>query len=345
MNKHGGYYGNKKNILDFSVNINPLKTPEKTIENIKKYATKLHKYPEIEGKTGKKIIANNLGIDTKKVILGNGAIELIYLFARAFKPKKVLIIQPTFNEYERAFKLVNSEIFHFQRDEKSGFNIDVEKLSNYIDKVKPDTVILCNPNNPTATYTEKEKFKRVLEKIKNNNSYLFLDESFIDFSNKESFIELTQKYPIFIIRSMTKYFAVPGIRLGFGIGNKKIINSLNKYKEPWTINTIALNTISELLNDDSYIKKTKEWYLKEKEYMNEKLKEIKNINYYKSNTNFYLCKTDITSKKLKDKLINKNINIRTCEDFYGLENNHFRICIKNRLENEYLINQLNLILN
>lgn len=340
MNKHGGYFG-KEEIIDFSVNINPLGVSEKVIKKVHEVLGDIIKYPEIDGKSTRNIIAEKLDFKSEEIILGNGATELIYLFARAIKPKKVLIIQPTFNEYKRAFKLNEATVVNFINKWEDDFDIDIDSLILKIRNEKPKVLVLCNPNNPTGGQIKLNKLKIILEELNKINSYMLLDESFIDFSENKSLESLINNYNIFILRSMTKYYAIPGLRLGFGLGNKKLIDLLNAYKEPWTINSLSLSIVESLLDDYEYINKTKEWYVKEKEYLYQEIKKLDKIKIYESDTNFFICKLENSkSKELNDFLLNEKIYIRTCEDFIGLDETFFRIAVKNHYDNVKLIESL-----
>lgn len=340
MNKHGGYFG-KEEIIDFSVNINPLGVSEKVIEKLNETLNSIIKYPEIDGKSTRNIIAENLDLNNDEIILGNGATELIYLFARAIKPKKVLIIQPTFNEYKRAFKLNEATVVNYINKWEDDFDIDIDSLILKIRNEKPEVLVLCNPNNPTGGHIKLNKLKIILEELNKINSYMLLDESFIDFSEYESLKLLINNYNIFILRSMTKYYAIPGLRLGFGIGNKKMVDLLNGYKEPWTINSLSLSIVESLLNDFEYMNKTREWYEKEKRYLYQEIKKLDKIKIFESDTNFFICKLENNkSKELNDFLLNRKIHIRTTEDFIGLDDTFFRIAVKNRYDNEKLLESL-----
>ena len=343
MIKHGGYFGRgKKNIIDFSVNINPLGVPVMLKEKLKKSIEDLDSYPEIDGRSGIELISNSLNLDQENIILGNGATELIYLFARTFKPKDVLIVEPTFTEYERAFSLNGSQVHHFKTQESDQFKVDIDTLIEKIDGIKPDVLVICNPNNPTGIFTKKENLKTIVSKIKDTNTKLFIDESFIDFTDQESYISLIDCYPIFILRSMTKIYAIPGLRLGYGLASKETIRLLNKNKEPWTINSLALDSIEVLLEDKKYIDETNDWYSSEKEKLKEALKEIDGLKVYESEANFFLCKLKISdANTMRDYLINKGIYIRTCEDFYGLDESFIRLAVRTREENMTLIRELN----
>ncbi|WP_425446709.1 threonine-phosphate decarboxylase CobD [Dethiothermospora halolimnae] len=346
MNKHGGYFGeNRKDILDFSVNVNPLGASDKLYDHIKKNLKSIITYPEIDGESHKKMLSNHLNIKDNNIILGNGATELIYLFARATKPQRVLIIEPTFTEYKRGFRLAGSDIFSYISEEINDFKINKDTLLNKINKLKPDVVVLCNPNNPTGIFTNKNDIKPILNKINDINSYLFVDESFIDFVDKESYIELIDKNNLFILRSMTKFYAIPGLRLGYGLGGSKLINKLNENKEPWTLNSLALNSLEIILKDNEYMDKTLDWYNREKKFLWKELNNIKNIKVFYGEANFFLIKLkELEGQELKKLLIEEDIYIRTCEDFDGLDKSYIRTTIRSHNENVKLIETLKKIL-
>lgn len=345
MIKHGGYFGKEK-VIDFSVNINPLGVPFMLKEKLKKSIENLQNYPEIDGRSGINMISNRLNVTPENIILGNGATELIYLFARTFKPKNVLIVEPTFTEYERAFTLNGSQVHHFKTDEENNFKINIKKLIDQLNIIKPNVLVICNPNNPTGVFTTQEELEILINSLKYSDIKLFIDESFIDFTDKKSFRSLIKDHMIFLLRSMTKIYAIPGLRLGYGLANKDIIKALNKNKEPWTINSLALDSINVLLEDKKYIDETNEWYKSEKEKMKESLKNIKFLKLYESQANFFLCRLNTgSSSSLRDYLIDKGIYIRTCEDFYGLDNSFIRLAIRTREENSILIRELNTYFN
>ncbi|QUH19991.1 threonine-phosphate decarboxylase CobD [Alkaliphilus sp. B6464] len=342
MNKHGGYFGHKqREVIDFSVNINPLGVPSKLMKELEKELPMLIRYPEIDGKTAKETLSKYLDKEADKIILGNGATELIYLFARAIKASKVLLIQPTFTEYERAFQVSGSSIFHFYTHEKAGFRIDMPELLASIENLNPQVVVLCNPNNPTGVFYEPEELMPLLEVIKKKNCYLFVDESFIDFTEKISLSSFVEEYPIFILRSMTKTYGIPGLRLGYGLGDTDIIKELNYIKEPWTINSLALKAVDILLMDNDYFNRTQKWYEEEKNFLLNGLSSINNIDVFPSEGNFFLCKLKNSSgENVKSTLLNYGIYIRTCTDFKGLNDQFIRLAVRGREENEKLIHSL-----
>lgn len=356
MNKHGGYYGKDGfNMIDFSVNINPLgpsKIIKKSIEN---KIDDIMKYPEIDGLEYKSKLADSINFNKDNLILGNGGIELIYLYIRTMKPKNSLIVEPTFSEYKRALKQVKSNIDEFILEADSDFNLDIDKLKLEIENNDYDILVLCSPNNPTGKFYDIRELEELFITLKENNTYLLLDESFIDFlspnlldyfEDEKFYQKLINEYDnIFIVRSMTKYYSIPGIRLGYAIASTKIINDLYENKEPWSLNIFALTALENILTDRNFIFNTRSWLKKEKNFLEEEFDNILELSYIKSDVNFYLCKLDfIKSKPLLEELIKHNIFIRTCEEFKGLDDSYFRVAVRTREENEKLIDGLKKIL-
>ncbi|MGL4606176.1 MAG: pyridoxal phosphate-dependent aminotransferase [Eubacteriaceae bacterium] len=348
MNKHGGYHGEDPDVLDFSVNINPFGMPKNLEKVLVQSMNTLEKYPEISGESNLRKLGKDLGIDPKHLILGNGAIELIYLFARSLeadcneeKPK-ALIIQPTFNEYERALSLYGWEIKDFVLTKSEKFRIDPQKLRLEIENYGPKAVFLCNPNNPTGVVYSK-KFIEDLMDFSPKEVCWFIDESFIDFSSEEDGLELIlkERNPLFLLRSLTKFYGLPGLRVGYGLGSKEIIKKMMKYKEPWTINALALGVIKKILDEKEYKEVTKRYIENERNEVYNKLKSFDYLNVYKSDADFHLCQIKQGNLgKLVSFLEKKKVIIRTCEDFHGLDETYFRIAIKKEKDNHYLMNCL-----
>ncbi|WP_432665702.1 threonine-phosphate decarboxylase CobD [Wukongibacter baidiensis] len=355
--KHGGniyeiakQYGIDENeILDYSANINPLGIPSKFKETIISRIDVIENYPDPDYKDLVSAIARYNDIDEKFIIPGNGATEIIFQIAQAVKPNKSLLLAPTFLEYERALRRVGSEIEYYFLKENDDFRINkkdfLEKLNDDI-----DLVVICNPNNPTGQITSKKVLFEILNECKNKDIKLMLDEAFIEFLDNEdenSLMEYLKDYDnLFIIKALTKFFAIPGLRLGYGLmSNPKIRESIINRKEPWTINGFAAISGEVLLGDKDYINRSKEFFKTERKYMYERLKEIKGIKAYEPYANYVFFK--LMNEKIMDlrtALIREKILIRQCDNYVNLDNNFFRVAIKDRKSNERLIKALREVL-
>jgi threonine-phosphate decarboxylase len=339
MNKHGGYQGKNKSMLDFSVNINPMGIPDGIREKLIAGIDELVKYPEITGTSVIKKIAADVGVSRENIVLGNGAIELIYLFARSMGPKKALIIQPTFNEYERALQLYGWEIVHHVLQPENDFLIVPETLTEMIKNTGSQVVFLCNPNNPTGQVYTREFIEELIKKTPSETIW-FLDESFMDFSREEGSLKQVKagRSNLFILKSLTKFYALPGLRIGYGLGAPEIIAKMERFKEPWTINALGLIAAAGVYDETEYAKKTRAYIAKERQRVFEELSGITSIRVIKSDTDFHLCQ--LLAGRVEELLADleeQGMSLRTCEDFKGLDESYFRIAIKKENENTRLL--------
>ena len=338
------YNKNPKEILDFSSNINP-----KLIPNLEKYILEGLKectsYPDINYTNLRKNISDYIGVNPKFIIPGNGATEIIYLLMKSIN-KRLAIFNPTFSEYKRSAELNNLEILHLELDKNNNFEINLEIIKENIDKF--DSLFVCNPNNPNG---KVKNLEALLNVIIENNKLLIVDETFMEFVESEeqySLIKYVENYEnIFILKAVTKFFGMPGLRLGYGItSNKKIIESIHTYKEPWTVNSFADNLSNYIFKEKDYIRESKEYYINERKYMLENLRKINSIEVYDTDTNFILIKlNETTANEIKERLfVKSNVLIRDASNFIGLDDRYIRVAIKSRSENEVLIKELNNVL-
>ncbi len=336
MNKHGGYWGDREKMVDFSVNINPLGIPKNLEKKLIAGISDLVSYPEISGESARLKLAKDLNKKRDHLILGNGAIELIYLFARSIKAGKALIIQPTFNEYERALSMYGWQVNHLILEKEDRFLIQSQSFKDQLSKLKPDLIVLCNPNNPTGAFYSRQQIKSWMA-FANWDPIWFFDESFIDFTNQIGMIDEDDKN-IFILKSLTKFYALPGLRIGYGIGHPEIIKKMIYYKEPWTINSLALIALKDVYDQKDFARQTQAFIKEQRERVYGKLLEIPYLEVFKSQTDFHLCRLlKGKSLDLKEDLEEQGMSLRTCEDFLGLDGSYFRIAIKNEEENDCLL--------
>jgi len=329
MNKHGCYMGdNIKEIIDFSYNINICGIKDGLDKYLLSKISSITRYPEIDGLSAKNAICDFYGIDKKNCIMGNGAVELLYLFARVVNFKKVLIINPTFTEYERAFKILGTEIIWGNLKYEDNFELNICKFKELIYSDEIEGVIICNPNNPTGKYIDEENLVKMQTIANNKGMYFILDESFIEFAMDEVPKRKFEGEKWFVLRSLTKYYAVPGLRVGYAIGSETIIKKLLKHKEPWSLNTFAIEAIPFLLENREFYKKGNNQIIKNREYLLSKLRKLTNWHCFDSETNFILCKINENADKVIEYLFKNKIVVRTCDDFKGLDQSFIRLAIK-----------------
>jgi threonine-phosphate decarboxylase len=332
--------------IDFSANINPLGPPRGVFEAIDKNIAKIIHYPDPNGWGVKTLLGDKLGVATEQLILGNGAVELVYLLAHALKPRTAFVLEPTFSEYSRALKAVGCQIRHTYLNPLRGFELDI----NDLELADCDILFLCNPNNPTGSFMSEEDFVRILDLVKKHGTFLVLDESFMDFValNKQwrSFRYLREYDKLFVLYSLTKFYAIPGLRLGCGIGSPEFIRTLGGMKDPWNVNNLALAAGEAALGDAAYSEMTRQCIETEREFLINDLKKIAQLKVFPGFANFLLIENlgEPNGERLVDALANKGILIRNCGNFPGLGENYFRIAVKDHLSNIKLVSGLKEIL-
>ena len=375
MDFHGGNIykvfreKNIKEILDYSSNINPYGIPESLKKRITENLEVLERYPDPDYVELRQKLANLNKVNLSDIILGNGATEIIFLFMKVINPKKILIVSPTFGEYERAVKATEIprdivslscsgdnknienkeiEIEYFELKESDDFKLNIGNLKNELEK-KYDLLIICNPNNPTGKFLKLAQTEEILKECNKYDTKLFIDEAFIEFladGMKESIINTEEnKKNLFVTRAFTKFFAIPGLRLGYGMYfDKELEKKISEKKEPWSVNNFAEMAGLTVLDDAEYIEKTLKWIAEEKIYMYEKLNKISGMKVYETEVNFITGKIDeklfsegVNVKILREKMFEQGILIRDASNFKFLDERFFRLAIKDRASNERVI--------
>lgn len=333
-------------ILDFSAPINFLGPSPKSIEAVKKFSEFIKFYPDPNPIELKKQISEYVkGVNPENIIIGNGSIELIYIFAEYFSPSfKAVIPVPSFTEYEKATLRAKGEPVMVKMPED--FSLDVKTLEN---AVTDDTraVFVCNPHSPSGRLYEKEVILELVDFCRNRDIFVFVDENYIEFVESVERFTLAPYAKrcgnVFVVRSLSKFFGSPGIRFGYGIGTQDFISALEDLRYPWSINSLAACATEAALRDTDFIIKTKNTIGKEKQQLVKMLAEIDDLKVFPSETNFLLVKIlnkKITSTTLKEELAKKGILIRDCSTFVGLDDSYFRITAREFKENLRLLEAL-----
>lgn len=336
----------KNTLIDFSANINPLGLPSKTKKVMMKNFSFLANYPDPGYKHLKKSLAIFHNINPGNLLVGNGSTEIIHLIPKVFKSKNVLIPIPSFSEYEFAARTNCAKPIFVNSTKQNDFQIDIFKLNKFIPRA--DLVFLCNPNNPTGALLYREQVLLLLNSCIKHKTILVIDEVFMDFvqiSNEITLIpEAVRNKFLLILKSLTKSFAIPGLRLGYLIGHRDLISKMSEFQYPWNVNSLAQVIGEEVIKDRDYLKKSREFILKEKSYLYERLKNIKGLRPYPPSSNFVFCKLENSKyksiKRLSRNLIKKGIMIRNCDNFRGLNGRFFRVAVRKRAENIKLISAL-----
>jgi threonine-phosphate decarboxylase len=336
-------------VLDFSTITNPLRVSKKIKAEIRKNLKYLHNYPDPDAKRLRKRLAQYHGIDIETILCGNGSTELVYLIARTLKPQRVLVPAPTFSEYERAVTIGGSEERKAQIERiilkgERGFKIDPDKLIAVLQKGAGSTpsfdmVFLCNPNNPTGMLLKKDAVLKIADAAKEMKCYLIVDEACIDFCADESVIKDVERNPyLIVVRSLSSFYALGGLRIGYGVFSQHIIPRLKEQREPWTVNSLSQRAAVVALKDKVFRKESLKIIMEEKKFLEKSFQKI-GIEFVKSDAHFYLVKMG-NAHEICRQLRTKGILVRNCDNVQGLDSTYIRIAVKSHKENAILIKEL-----
>lgn len=341
-------YGIKKEtITSFSANVNPLGISSKLREELPLHIDAISSYPDREYTALRKAISAYIKADYQDILVGNGSTELISLVIQLLHPKKALLIGPTYSEYEHEISMGGGRCHYFRLRESEDFLLNENALFKTL---TPDTdlLVICNPNNPTSSQITRKTMRNILDCCKENGTFVMVDETYVEFS--ESYpeitsIPLTEYYNnIIILRGISKFFAAPGLRLGYAVcGNRKLMREMDSFKNPWTINSLAAIAGEIMFTDERYIEDTKRLISTERARICTVLDSCPALKYYPPHANFILLRIlqeDISSEDLFDLAIRKGFMIRNCSSFPFLDNKYIRFCFMNRGDNDALLDIL-----
>lgn len=333
-----------EDIIDFSASINPLGLSPMAEAAIKNAVPILGHYPEPGAEAIRSDLALYHNLPEENMLAGNGSTEFIYLLPQIFRPKKAIIVEPAFSEYRNSLESIGCEVKSFNAKEDEGFIPDIKRLRRAIEK-GCDFVYLCNPANPTGVLLTRKDVIEIAEDCRRCNAMLIVDEAFMDFIEQESVKrDAALSDNIIVIRSMTKFFSMAGLRLGYIIANQRLIKRFEAARPPWSVNTLAILAGIEGLKDMAYIKKTREWLIKELPFLEQGFNALAFLKAYPSRANYMLIKIlldGITAGYLQEGLLKRGMLIRECSSFEGLNHSFFRVAAKKRSENVSLLNAMN----
>lgn len=344
---HGGIYSVNPNLVkvDFSSNVNPLGISKKALKSIRKDAARLSSsYPDPECIDLKKSLLEYLDIDlgSECITVGNGSVEIIHDFARAFVRNKVIIPAPTFCEYELSSKRSGAGILFVPlKNLTLDAELIIEKAKNF------DAIFLCNPNNPTGLFSVKP-IKKIIESI-DSSTKILIDECFIEFTDDDddhhhSLINKIKEFDnIVILRSLTKSFGLAGLRVGYSISSPKLAKQLSANRIPWNVNGLAQMAGIIALKDLKHLKKARAMIKKERQFIQSKIeKKMQSFAPCKSDVNYFLIHLkNKNSTKVRDSLLTRSgVLVRDCSTFTGMNSEYIRVAVKTHRENLLLLDAL-----
>ena len=295
-------------------------------------------------------IAERHGISPDHVLLGNGTVELIYAIPAALNIRHGLIIGPTFSEYERVLTLANARVTRVLARSENDYHPPVHEVLEQVEQPSSsgswqrrspiDAVFLCNPNSPTGQSISRNSVYRLLGAVKRRDVVLIVDETFVEFCEEKSVIRrAVYDDSLLVLRSFTKFYGIPGLRIGYAVGKAKRLRAIRNRLPPWSVNTLAQEAALACLQDTGYRKKSLQFFQKERPVFKEALERIPGIRVYPSSANFFLVELPgpLTSREVQATLMERGFLVRDCSNYPGLHERMLRFAVRTSRENARLV--------
>lgn len=331
--------------LDFSANINPLGLAPSIRQTMLDQIDSVIHYPDPQGRALKAALSDHYSVSRDSLILGNGAAELFYVFFHAFRPRSVLVPAPGFSEYERAARAGGCRVLYYDLDASEGFAMPWGSLSKRLGDV--DVAILANPNNPTGTLLTTEEVRHFLAEAKKAGTFVIIDESFLDFcydrATRSALSLVREGEPLIVCTSLTKFYALPGLRLGFAAAPPSVAYAMAGHVDCWNVNVLAQAAGVTALADRAFQEATRRVVADEMEFVYRGLQAVPGFEPVPPSVNFILVDCGATGYRAAEwtaALRQQGILVRDCTNYRNLPDHYLRFAVKNRDENMKLFSRI-----
>lgn len=331
----------------FNSNINPHGIPDSVRKVILDNIDSINKYPDVYYGNLKTAVSEYAHAPLNNIVMGNGSSDLLRLFAALIMPKKSLLLVPCSSEYEKVLSAYGSELIYYELPEENEFNFDVMDLLTKLDS-SIDMIVISNPNNPTSKKISRDDIEILTDACKKLGIFLLVDEMYIEFiDNYEEYtsIPLTERFDnLAVMRAVSKFFAVPGLRFNYAImNNPELMSLIDATTTKNNISTLSAIAAIEMFNDRKYIEESRSTIHTERSLVFLAMSTCKTIKLYQPDANFMLCKLlkeDLTASAVADYCNLRGIVIRKCDNIRGLGNKYIRFCFMNPKQNDLMVNTI-----
>jgi threonine-phosphate decarboxylase len=353
MHAHGGniYHAAREcgcqpqDILDFSASINPLGPSLRAIRVLRQGLWAVRHYPDPDAHDLRRALAKHFGIDPSCFLIGNGSSELIYLLPAALSLKRALIVGPAFSEYARAMTQWGGQCSYVQAERKDQYRPHIQKIIDGLGdhRAAVDAVFLCNPNSPTAQILSRHELLQVVQCAAKHGRWMVLDETFIEFCEEESLSQDIAHYSrLLVLRSFTKFYGLPGLRIGYLVSHPHVIQQLQGHQPPWSVNALAQTAALAALKDRGHRRKSLAFMKEERERFSQALTALPGVHVFSSAANFLLLELPQTLpvSTVMETLRQSRILVRDCSDVPGINGWTIRVSINTTRDNNALVGAL-----
>lgn len=347
---HGGqlrkiakHYGiPAKRLLDFSVNINPAGPPRSVMEALRRAlhdSTTLTSYPDLELAELRQTISACAGVGPENIAIANGFVPLLDSVLRSCEIKRCLLPEPCFSEYRNGLQNARVEVIPHRLSHENAFEYAIDTIRKELVDHSCDAILLANPQNPSGVLCDTEKIQRLIEMAVHHGAAVLLDEAFIDYCPSASVVrEGMEDANVIVFRSVTKFFAIPGLRVAYAIGASSKIRAMNRLIAPWAVTSLASIAVCAALADQAYADESRVTNERQRSWLEAEFTKLQ-ITTYPSHTNFLLLRfpphvnVDLLWERM---IVEEEIVLRSCANFQELAPGHLRTAVRSEAENERL---------
>ncbi len=341
---HGGdiwmaaakYHLQPEQIVDFSASINPLGPSPMARAAIHEATALLNHYPEPQAASLRRALAGCLRIDEPCIVPGNGCMELMYLAVRVYEPRRIVCLAPSYSEYGMgSLESIPRQMIRLNPED--GFEVDIDEIDRRL--IAGDMIFIGHPNNPTGRLLDEGQLQALAGLVEERDAFLVVDQAFLDFALPEASTAVSlaaNSQRVLVLGSLTKFFALPGLRLGYAVAHPALARKMEKMLPPWRVNSLAIAAGVASLKDERFIQQTRSWLPLSRGQLADALQKIAGLNVFDSAANFILvnsCLSGRTADQIQEQLAPQGLLIRNCRDFEGLDEYYFRVAVRGMEEN------------
>ncbi|MFF2888200.1 threonine-phosphate decarboxylase CobD [Paenibacillus sp. NPDC057967] len=329
--------------LDYSSNMNPLGPPDAVREVLAQYTALIDRYPDPVARRLCTMLSQRHAIEEGAILIGNGAAELIDLVVRATRPEAAAVAVPCFSEYGDAIRKTGAALYEGPLYETEQFRLNKRWVEESLKRSNAKLYMVGSPNNPTGALIEPARVYELLD----SGATVVVDEAFMDFVPEEERYSLVreaaQNRNLYVVRSMTKFYSIPGIRLGYIIGHPDSLAELSRLQVPWSVNSLAQSIGEAVLGDEAFAQASLRWLQEERPWLSRELEAL-GFRVYPGETNYLLLRLPdgcgLSSAELQRAMGAKGVLIRDGSHFPGLNGRYIRVAVKLREQNARLVDAL-----
>ncbi len=350
---HGGQAWKQGKVEDYSHNLNPFGPPEDLSEIMQKAVSDIGHYPDDYCTELKNTISQVFGIPEKCITIGAGSSDIIRNFPNTFfsPGDRVVMHRPSFAEYTQQCKIVGANVVFNNLTEENDFRIDRNAITEQI-KLGAKAVYICNPNNPTGRVEPRDKILEIVEECEKSDVLVFLDETLLELVENYSEVScaryVTKFSNLVVAGSLTKSFAIPGIRIGFGFSNPSIISEMEKVRMTWNVGQVEQTVANELIATRMhYVDEAARIMAEESKNMNEQLKDLGFPVGDVSDSFFYFCSLKslgIKCSEFQEKMLKHGIMVRDCASFGEPFEWFVRFSVKDKARNDLFVSAVSKVM-